>query len=211
MGRPEKPILDHPANERLQQLAEYLRGRRQRAGQPTYRALATAAGMHATTLQRAASGRTVPKLHVVLAYVRACDASVDDRALDRAKLLWQEARLEESRHLHHVPAFTILIPLHRIRDLAELSHRLRRLYQEAGSPTLREMELRAGAYGVLPRSTAHRIIHMKSVPRSMQQFRAFLRACEVPARSFPAYEEAWDRAWIRERRLALLRTASASE
>lgn len=52
---------------------QWLRDRRT-AARLTYRELADLTGLHATTLQRVASGHTVPMLDRVLAYAWACEA-----------------------------------------------------------------------------------------------------------------------------------------
>jgi hypothetical protein len=61
----------------LQSFAYELRKVRAEAGNPTYRALAKAAGYSATTLSEAAGGLRKPSLDVVLAYVGACDGDVE--------------------------------------------------------------------------------------------------------------------------------------
>ncbi|MFF8265669.1 helix-turn-helix domain-containing protein [Streptomyces virginiae] len=193
MGRPEKPIDSD--NKALRELAEWLRTQRRRIGQPSYRALAAMTGVHATTLQRAASGESVPKLRVVLLYARACDAPADT-----AEALWKEARYVEARARRGRGPHHNVSPPALVRDFADLSTQLRHLYERAGSPTLREMEERAGGFGLLPRSTAHRIVHRRAVPHSAAQFRAFLRACQVPESAQPAWDEAWSRAWRHEKR-----------
>ncbi|WP_369780619.1 hypothetical protein [Streptomyces sp. R33] len=193
MGRPEKPIGTD--NKALRELAEWLRAQRRRMGQPSYRALASGTGVHATTLQRAASGESVPKLRVVLLYAFACDASADT-----AEALWKEARYVEARARRGRGPHHNVSPPALVRDFADLSTQLRHLYERAGSPTLREMEQRAGGFGLLPRSTAHRIVHRRAVPHSAAQFRAFLRACQVPEAALPAWDEAWSRAWRHEKR-----------
>ncbi|MEU5811256.1 helix-turn-helix transcriptional regulator [Streptomyces sp. NPDC047718] len=192
MGRPEKPI--NSENKALRTLAEWLRTQRRRTGQP-YRALASKTGVHATTLQRAASGESVPKLRVVLLYARACNAPAD-----AAEALWKEARYVGARARRGRSPLHNFSPPALIRDFADLSTQLLHLYERAGSPTLREMEQRAGGFGLLPRSTAHRIVHRRAVPHSAAQFRAFLRACQVPETAYPAWDEAWGRAWRHEKR-----------
>ncbi len=64
-------MLD-PGTGPLQSFAQDLRQLRREAGAPTYRTLARTAGYSATTLSEAASGRRLPTLDVVLAYVGAC-------------------------------------------------------------------------------------------------------------------------------------------
>ncbi|MGD9482855.1 helix-turn-helix transcriptional regulator [Streptomyces sp. TRM70308] len=190
MPRPEKPVAT--GNRALRDLAEWLRDQRARTGQG-YRALAVRAGCHATTLQRAASGERVPRLQTVLIYARACDASPEE-----ARRLWREARYKHTRQLrggHGLPAPK---PLY-VRDFADLAAALLDLYEKAGSPTLRTMEERAGRYGVLPRSTVHRIVRRQTMPAGLGQFRAFLRACEVPETDWQEWEAAWSRAWRHEK------------
>ncbi|XPR88232.1 helix-turn-helix domain-containing protein (plasmid) [Streptomyces prasinus] len=65
------------ANKALRELQEWLRDQCNRTRQG-YRTLAEQVGCHATTLQRAASGETVPKLQTVLNYAGAYDASPEE-------------------------------------------------------------------------------------------------------------------------------------
>lgn len=188
MGRREKEIIT--SNAALRELAVWLRAQRVWAGL-TYRELAERSGVHATTLQRAASGDSVPQLMPVLAYARGCDALAEE-----ARRLWCRARREQARagtSHHPVPSPAL------IRDFADLSAALRDLYEKAGVPSLRTMETRAGGFGSLPRSSAHRIVNKQTVPHNLHQFRAYLRACEVPAREWKEWEDAWSRAWRLEK------------
>ncbi|MEU2856773.1 helix-turn-helix domain-containing protein [Streptomyces syringium] len=190
MGRRENPVSTR--NAELLRLAEWLREQRELAGL-TYRQLAGRAGYHATTLQRAASGATVPKLGVVLAYARACEASPD-----HARILWKRARFKQARG-RHGPRARQAPPAALVRDFADLSAALLHLYERAGSPPLRSMERAAGGYGALPRSTAHRILHKQTVPHSPAQFMAYLDACEVPESEQEQWVEAYSRAWKLEK------------
>ncbi|MFI2318459.1 hypothetical protein AMK17_32270 [Streptomyces sp. CB00072] len=184
MGRIEKEIAtDSPA---LRELVQWLRDRRT-AARLTYRELADLTGLHATTLQRVASGHTVPMLDRVLAYAWACEARGDE-----AHRLWLRARRERARaggSARPAPSPAL------VGDLAELSAALRGLYEEAGGPPLRVMEERAGSFGSLPRSAAHRIVSKQSVPRDLNQLQAFLRACDLPESRWKPWESAWSRAW----------------
>ncbi|MER6342338.1 helix-turn-helix transcriptional regulator [Streptomyces tendae] len=191
MCRPEKPLTT--ANRALRELQEWLRDQRARARQG-YRALAVRAGCHATTLQRAASGETVPKLQTVLNYARACDASPEE-----ARRLWRNARYEQTRQTRPGRGRPVPRPEY-VYDFVDLSAAVQDLYEKAGSPPLRTLELRAGGFGNLPRSTAHRIVTKQAMPHSLQQFQAYLRACEVPEADWPAWEAAWARAWRHEKR-----------
>ncbi|MFF7551077.1 helix-turn-helix domain-containing protein [Streptomyces canus] len=190
MCRPEKPITT--SNSALRELQEWLRDQRDRTGQG-YRALSVRAGCHATTLQRAASGETVPKLQTVLNYARACDASPDE-----ARHLWKRARYEASRLARGGRSQPAPRPEF-IRDFVDLGAALVDLYEKAGSPALRTMEQLAGGYGALPRSTAHRIVNKQAMPHNLPQFQAYLRACEVPEADWPRWETAWTRAWRHEK------------
>jgi hypothetical protein len=189
--RPEKPLTT--ANKALRELQEWLRDQRDRTRQG-YRALAVRAGCHATTLQRAASGERVPKPQTVLNYARACDASPEE-----ARRLWRNARYEHTRRSRRGRGRPVPRPQY-IHDFVDLSAAVQDLYEKAGSPPLRTMEQRAGGFGHLPRSTAHRIVTKQAMPHSLQQFQAYLRACEVPEPDWPDWEAAWTRAWRHEKR-----------
>ncbi|MDX3458877.1 helix-turn-helix transcriptional regulator [Streptomyces sp. ME02-8801-2C] len=174
-------------NKALRKLAVWLRGQRESNGRPTYRELAERSGLHATTLQRAASGETVPSLKTVRAYARACGASMKE-----ADALWKQARCEQRRSSREggQPAPSPAL----VHDRRDLSAALRDLYERAGSPSFRQMEERAGNHRVLPRSTAHRIVTKQTVPWDRRQFLGFLRACEVPVADVPCWLDAWARA-----------------
>ncbi|GGT58540.1 hypothetical protein GCM10010271_72530 [Streptomyces kurssanovii] len=129
------------------------------------------------------------------AYARACDASPE-----YAKVLWRKARYEETRATRGGRSLSAPPPS-LIRDHADLSVALLDLYEKAGSPALRLLERRAGEYGILPRSTAYRIVNRQVVPHSPAQFEAFLRACEVPEADHQEWKEAWARAWRHEKQM----------
>ncbi|MGW6493200.1 helix-turn-helix domain-containing protein [Streptomyces sp. NPDC055056] len=190
MCRPEKQITTN--NKALRELQEWLRSQR-KLSQQGYRALSVRAGCHATTLQRAASGLNVPKLPTVLKYARACDASPEE-----ARILWRRARYEQTRRARGGRSLSAPRP-ELIRDFVDLSAALQDLHEKAGSPPLRTMEQRAGGYGALPRSTAHRILTKQTMPHSLHQFQAYLRSCEVAEAERPIWEAAWTRAWRHER------------
>jgi hypothetical protein len=74
MPRGERPLGGEDSG--LVQFAADLRRLRDKAGKPSYRELARGAHYSSTTLSDAASGRRLPTLAVVLAYVRACNGDV---------------------------------------------------------------------------------------------------------------------------------------
>jgi Protein of unknown function (DUF2690) len=83
MGRPERSV--DVESGPVARLAYDLRALRQAAGAPSYRTLTARANYSATVLSRAASGRELPSLPVLLAYVTACGG---DRAEWETR--WQE-------------------------------------------------------------------------------------------------------------------------
>ncbi|MFF9787838.1 DNA binding domain-containing protein, excisionase family [Streptomyces sp. SceaMP-e96] len=183
MGRPQQPV--RTTNRALAQLTKWLREQKERTGL-NYRQLAQQAGCHATTLQRAASGKTVPKLPTVLAYARVCGAPAD-----HAEELWRRARKEDYRSARRgIPPAP---RLELIRDLPDFSAALVELYEKAGVPSQRVMARQAGAYGVLPRSTVERIIKRHTVPSTEAQLLAYLRACQVPEREHARWVATWSR------------------
>ncbi|WP_433154436.1 BTAD domain-containing putative transcriptional regulator [Streptomyces chartreusis] len=162
-------------------LARWLRDQRSNSG-CSYAELAARVDLHATTLQRAASGQSVPSERSVRAYAVACGASVDT-ALD----LWRQARRGRLRSAGPASPSP-----HDIDGIEMLRAGLRELYELAGRPSVRVMEERAGA-GRLPHSTAHRILLGRTVPRDAHQLTGFLTACLVTSSEHPAWVTAWQR------------------
>ncbi|NUK13327.1 helix-turn-helix domain-containing protein, partial [Streptomyces lunaelactis] len=76
MGRPEKPL--DPQAGPVPRFAWQLRRLRERAGGPSYRALARRAHYSASTLAEAAKGDRLASLAVTLAYVEACGGDCDE-------------------------------------------------------------------------------------------------------------------------------------
>jgi Protein of unknown function (DUF2690)/Helix-turn-helix domain len=76
MGRPERSL--DVGSGPVAKFAWDLRALRKAAGSPSYRNLAGRANYSATVLSRAASGRELASLPVVLAYVKACGGDCDD-------------------------------------------------------------------------------------------------------------------------------------
>jgi transcriptional regulator with XRE-family HTH domain len=187
MGRREKPVSS--PNQALAALAMWLRSARANTGM-TYTNLAERAGYHATTLQRAAAGQDVPSRKVVIAYAQACSARAD-----HAEQLWKAARYEERRSVRDRQTSLAAPRPELVRDFADLSAVLIELYDKAGAPPLRQMQEKASEYGLLPRSTAHRIVNKQAVPHSRRQFEAFLRACDVREEDRKPWLDAWGRAW----------------
>ncbi|MFE4873728.1 helix-turn-helix domain-containing protein [Streptomyces sp. NPDC056682] len=190
MGRPERPIPS--ATSAVGRLAEYLRGERARRGL-TYSQLSERAHLSRSTLQRAASGATLPALEVVLAYDRACGGGKG-----QVRDLWQAAYKEQRKQLLG-PSPTGPL-LHLVSNLRDLSSALIELHYQNGAPPVRVMERRAeenvSRHGPLSRSAAHRILRRRSVPRTQRQLHAFLTACQVTEQERPK----WVRAWVSAQR-----------
>lgn len=183
MGRPEKLIIT--PNRELRRLACWLRTQRAEAGL-SYRQMQTRTTVSAATLSRAASGAYVPRLPVVEAYARACDASAAE-----ARRLWRLARYTEHRQTH---PRTEPHPLDFVREPADMSVALRHLYYRSGAMPLEEIERRSGGYGTLPHTTMARMLRGMTMLQ-MDQLRAFLEVCEVPPKQRVAWVRAWSRAW----------------
>lgn len=81
MGRPERPL--DPAGSPLERFAVDLRAARERAGRPTYRAMARIAHRSQTTLSEAAGGRTLPTWETVTGFLHACGVTDLDNWKDK--------------------------------------------------------------------------------------------------------------------------------
>ncbi|WP_406356321.1 helix-turn-helix domain-containing protein [Streptomyces sp. NBC_00658] len=183
MGRPQKPITASPA---LAELAQWLRNQRS-AHHLTYRQMAHLSGIHATTLQRAAAGTSVPRLAVVESYARTCQAD-----LVVAHRLWRAARYEACQKGQRGSAQLTLRP-ELVRDFADLVLMMRELHLRAGAPSLRTLQHNAGSHGELPRSTLHRILSGRVLP-SHDHLVAFAKGCGVSRGTLRAWQQAWHRA-----------------
>ncbi len=80
-----------------------------------------------------------------------------------------------------------------IDTIGKLKAGLQDLYVWAGRPTVRDMELRAGDWGRLPHSTAHRIVQGQTVPHEERQLIGFLFACGVAETEHRLWVDAWRR------------------
>lgn len=184
MGRPEQPLpyLDRP----LGRLAQGLRNARIRAGL-TYRQLAgEAVGFSASTLKRAASGKTLPAREAVIAYAHACDTEPGP-LLD----LWEEA-VEERR-----PADPVAPRVTKIRDAAALGVALHSLHVKAGNPSCREIDKRTrNSPDIIrvPRTTVHQILYRQRFPSSRTQLKALLTVLGVPEAQHADWLQAWSHA-----------------
>lgn len=181
-GRPMRPIDNTRAG--LGRLAAELRRGRSRQGM-TRKQLAERVGCSVSTIQRAESSHSRPTWPVVLSIVGVCEVD-----LPTVEAMWKEARHEHGRTaLTESPQLTL------IRTPADLAASLRRVWQDNGEPSIREMERRAEArakeFAPLSRSAANRIRRRKQQPTSLRQMYAYLTACQVPDQALPTWKQAW--------------------
>ncbi|MFI5534212.1 helix-turn-helix domain-containing protein [Kitasatospora sp. NPDC051853] len=182
MGRPERPITSF--SEEIAALAMDLRAHRQRAGL-SYAQLAEMARMDRTRLSRAASGKSVPPMAVVEAYLTGCGAT--KKQIARTRGLWRAARRAGRQRPEEAPQHIALI-----KDRLGLSVAMQHLYLKIGRPSLRDLERQAGAHGELPRSSLSRVLR-GDAPPNRALLEAFVKACAVPASEIETWLEAWDR------------------
>lgn len=151
-------------------------------------------GTSVGTIQRAESGRDLPTLQMAHAIAVVCRLNGE-----QIESLWRKAS-QRGRKQH----LTRARPLPQIVNTAEMGLALKRVWEEDGRPSAREMERRARArireFGPLSRSTAWRIRERDQAAISKKQLFAYLAACEVPAARFPLWAEAWLRVRQSEKR-----------
>ncbi|WP_331763647.1 helix-turn-helix domain-containing protein (plasmid) [Streptomyces hirsutus] len=169
-GRPEKSIpADVPQD--IREFAQQLRDMRAKSGL-TYRELADRAHMSPSALSRAASGASVPSWHAVESIARA--VRLDSNALGPLKNRWLLATTASHRGNESVSRETE-DDLNPELLQAALEHEqrlmLRRLYEQAGRPSLRTLEQRSGR----SRSTVHRAIVGHSLAGATDIVNAMLR------------------------------------
>ncbi|MCX4871090.1 MULTISPECIES: helix-turn-helix domain-containing protein [unclassified Streptomyces] len=175
MGRPENNV-DQTVPARAE-LAEYLRERR-RAADLTYSQMSRGGRLSKATFERAASGSTVPAWDTVEQFITVTLTKKDvfgfEVLLTRGHELWVRARraTRAPYYVHKAPDPTLL------SDTAGFLRALRHQHVWAGYPTPGEMESMAGT-GMLPKTTARRIIAGDALPVDPPQALAFLQACYV--------------------------------
>ena len=181
MGRPEKPV-DRTVPARAK-LAGFLRDRKA-AADLTYEAMAKLLQVQdppsKATLERAASGVTVPSWATVEAFVVVTPTGEEKfvgglgAAMDHGLELWIRARraTRAPYHVYKAPDPNL------VSSAADLSRALRHQHVWAGYPTPGEMQRMSGP-GQLPTSTTRRIIKGETLPVDPQQAIAFLNACYV--------------------------------
>jgi transcriptional regulator with XRE-family HTH domain len=158
-----------------------MRERREEAGL-TYTQMARRTDFSSDQLRRAATGGSVPRREVVLAYAESCDAR-----LVEAEKLWREARYQQAQEEHPPedrPKHTVYV-----RDFADLHLALLDLYRKNGSRPYRELEESSG--GALKRSTVWCVLQEQIRPEFVS---AFAEEWGVRGIALDQWGHAWDRA-----------------
>lgn len=179
MGRPEKPVdRTVPARGKL---ADFLRRRKTTAALAYEEMARRTNGMPSkATLERAASGASVPSWETVETFIKVTVTKEEEFtnslgiALEQGRELWIRARraTRAPYYVHKAPDPNL------ISTVADFSRALRNQHVWAGYPTPGEMTRTAGP-GELPSTTTRRIIEGTGLPVDPQQAIAFLKACYV--------------------------------
>ncbi|MFI0724243.1 hypothetical protein [Streptomyces sp. NPDC021224] len=189
-GRPELPVdRTVPA---CAELADFLRARKDAHGH-TYRQMAHLAGgtPSAATFERAATGTIVGAWETVETFVEVTATKEEfftgelGRAVTRARQLWLCARraTRAPYYVHTAPDPELIV------KKPDFALALRDQHIWGGCPTPGEME-RAAGIGVLPSTTARRIIKGRALPVTPEQALAFLHACNAEVTSLQHWLEA---------------------
>lgn len=192
-GRPEQP-LDITAGP-LARLAGELR---QLRGARTYRELAELTGLSTGTLTAAAKGERLPTWAVTEAFAAACEA--EGTAVETVRELWKDACAAEGRPVPSDPQDTPPVPeAGALASAAEFIGMMNQLRAWAGTPSLAELNRRAGGHNLLPPATLSDVLRRRRLPR-LELVLAYARACGLNSEQAAAWEQAW--AALRERDLS---------
>ena len=185
-GRPEQPLVTDGS---ASQLARELRRMRDRAGL-TYAQLAAETGQPATTLRAAAYGRRRPSWKVTRAFVSACGGDQEV-----AWALWADACRAAGQEPPARPPSDPPDPAD-ATSAADLVGMLKQLRQWADSPSLAELNRRAGGYN-LPKSTVSDMLRSQRLP-PLERMLTFVRACGLDDDRAAAWQAARERIKARE-------------
>jgi transcriptional regulator with XRE-family HTH domain len=174
VGRNRKqltPVVDRP---RRVALARELCTCHDLSGLTTLAELADASGVHVATVRRTLNADAVPEWEVV---ARIADATrADARTRHRLENLWRDARLE-SRPAWYRPGPLATREPATIGNYAQLRESLLLMLRDAGSPSMRELEAKAGL-NLLPHSTLERTLAGKRKP-TPDEVAVFVEACDT--------------------------------
>jgi hypothetical protein len=169
--------------DKLHRLVVWLRRHK---GRRTYDDLAKACGyaVSACTLRRAVDGR-MPTWDAARAFAWATGADQSE-----AERLWKAAQDAAAASATPVPASRKPYVPGRIATLRGLAAAMRRIREEAGTPSLRALEKKAASD--LPRSTLTLALHGERLP-SAPLLKAFLNACHATEQATTALTAARNR------------------
>ncbi|MGW3377400.1 hypothetical protein [Streptomyces hydrogenans] len=192
MARPEVPV-DFTIPERGE-LAAKLRSLRSAKG-ITYKQLVenTSGKFSASHYKRAASGKELFAMDVVLAYARGCVDNLTWGQVDELYDLHLAAEIAVNKAERNERRSTLQPKPHLVQSLADLSGAMRAAWARAGRPPMRKIAKLSGIY--VPHSTAHAIVTGRSVPRDLRQYLHFLEACDVAPDDLRVWIRAWVKAW----------------
>ncbi|MFD9795487.1 helix-turn-helix domain-containing protein [Streptomyces sp. NPDC059070] len=186
-GRPEQAI-SASSSSALFRTATLLRELRTDASL-TYGRLEKITGFSATQLKRAGRGERT-SVDVVIAYAQGCGASSD--IVRVLSLFYAHADEAADTTVKPKPVPTTEPKPEHVSTSAQFTHALHLAWQRAYQPSLRTIE--ANSWGLIPKTTAARILKGESIPDSPRRLHAFLVALGIPD---VGYLVAWFGAWIR--------------
>ncbi|MEU6229726.1 helix-turn-helix domain-containing protein [Streptomyces sp. NPDC047042] len=197
MVRRREPV---PPSARYEELAQWLRTLRQRAGltyrqmsELTERSRVAGPAYSAVTLCRADSGTALPRQQVVETYAQVCGASRRE-----ARLRWERAAVGAESAAGCPQPQSAPRAARRLELVYHPAHLLQAMHQvrlAAGQPSLREMQKRARELGAgpLPRSTVADVLAGLRMP-SEELLVAFVQACGHQGQNVAQWQRAWARA-----------------
>ena len=157
----------------------------------TYDQLAAKTRLSAATLRAAAGGTRLPTWKVTCEFVSACGG--DQGAV---RTLWADACRASGRPVPGEPPAAPPDP-GEAASAAHLIATLKQLRLWANSPSLAELNTRAGGHNLLPPSTVSDMLRRQRLPR-IELMLAFVRACELNDDQIIAWGNAWNRIKARE-------------
>jgi len=174
VGRNRKQLASVPDRRHRLALARELGSLQDRTGLATLTDLAAASGIHVATVRRALNADSVPDRAVVEQIADATRA--DARTRHRLENLWRDARLEARPGWYRPGPLATREPA-TIGNYAQLRESMLLMLRDAGSPSPRELEARAG-FNRLPHSTLERTLAGKRKP-TPDEVAVFVEACDT--------------------------------
>ena len=196
VGRNTKPLTIDTTRPKRIELAIELTDLQSAANLATREDLATAADLKVGAVRRVLNAEAVPDEDVIRPTAPACKADV--RTVRRLLDLWRDARLE-TRPTWYRPGLLATGDPSTIGNFAQVRDSMLKMLRDAGSPSLRILDERAG-FGTLSRSSLERTLRGMRKP-TRAELVAFVRVCDVYKGDPEHWGVAWDRstAGVRQR------------